>query len=288
MKRMMITGVALLVLAVGAVWLVGDTGSHPGEHAHGMHQASGQELETALPAAILGKAGPPQGKTVNYFAADKATAGYLAEPKNGGTYGGVIVIHEWNGLVDRVRQAADAIAAEGYVVLAADLYSGRTGSSREENISLMREAQANPDRIIANLDAAAKFLRQRPDVSGKIATIGWCFGGGVALSYAIGGENHDATAIFYGHLLEDPEQMRHIHHEIYGTFAGQDRGIPPEQVKRFVKALRTAGIPNDIHIYDDVDHGFWLYVDRDPEHNTEPARDAWRRLKDYLKRTIGG
>jgi len=287
MKRMMITGAALLVLAAGAFWLAGGAGSHPGNHDHGA-TTHGEEMETALPAAILGQAGPPRGKTVNYFATDPDTAGYLAEPKGDKAVGGVIVIHEWNGLVDRVRQAADAIAAEGYVVLAADLYSGRTGSSREENIALMREAQASPDRIIANLDAAAKFLRQRPDVSGKIATIGWCFGGGVALSYAIGGENHDATAIFYGRLLEDPEQMRHIHHEIYGTFAGQDRGIPPEQVKQFVEALRQAGIPNDIHIYDDVDHGFWLYVDRDPERNTAPARDAWQRLKEYLKRTIGG
>ncbi|MBN2432014.1 MAG: dienelactone hydrolase family protein [Acidobacteria bacterium] len=287
MRIVIISGAALLLLAAAFVGLAG-LGDPPGEsHTHGSAH-SGAEAATALPAAILGQAGPPQGQAVHYFDADPATAGYLAEPQNGGTSGGVIVIHEWNGLVDRIRQAADAIAAEGFVVLAADLYSGRTGSNREENIALMREAQAKPERIIANLDAAAKFLRQRADVSGKIATIGWCFGGGVALSYAIGGENHDATAIFYGRLLEDPEQMRHIHHEIYGTFAGQDRGIPPEQVKRFVAALRQAGIPNDIHIYDDVEHGFWLYVDRDPERNTEPARDAWQRLKDYLKRTIGG
>jgi carboxymethylenebutenolidase len=242
----------------------------------------------SVPDAILGKAGPPGGQPLAYFEADPATVGYLALPEGPGPHGAVILIHEWNGLVDRVRQVADAFAAEGYVALAADLYSGRTGSNRDENIALVKETRADPERIIANLDAAARYLRSRDDVSGKVAAIGWCFGGGVALSYALGGENHDGTAIFYGSLLDDPEQMSHIHHEIYGTFAGDDRSIPPEQVDRFVAALRAAGIENDVHIYDDVKHGFWLYVDRDPASNLGPAEDAWRRLKDYLRRTVGG
>lgn len=242
--------------------------------------------EDALPSAILGEAAPPQGTSVSYFEEDDRTVGYLAEPSGEGPHGAVILIHEWNGLVNRVKQTADALAAEGYVALAADLYQGRTGQNREENMALVREARANEALIIRNLDAAADFLKQRADVTGKVATVGWCFGGGVALSYAIGSQNHDGTAIFYGRLLDDPEQMRHIHHEVYGTFAGNDRGIPPAQVDKFVDALRKAGVPNDIHIYDDVNHGFWLYVDRDPENNTEPALDAWKRLKDYLGRTV--
>jgi carboxymethylenebutenolidase len=241
----------------------------------------------SVPDAILGKGGPPAGEPLAYFQADPATVGYLALPQGTGPHGAVILIHEWDGLVDRIRQVADAFAAEGYVALAADLYSGRTGSNRDENIALVKETRADPERIIANLDAAARYLRGREDVSGKVAAIGWCFGGGVALSYALGGENHDGTAIFYGSLLDDPEQMSHIHHEVYGTFAGDDRGIPPEQVDRFVAALRAAGIANDVHIYDDVKHGFWLYVDRDPASNLAPAEDAWRRLKDYLQRTVG-
>jgi carboxymethylenebutenolidase len=74
---------------------------------------------------------------------------------------------------------------------------------------------------------------------------------------------------------------------VYGTFAEMDVGIPPEQVGRFASALRDAGIENDIHIYDDVDHGFWLWVERDPENAPGPAADAWRRLKAYLERVLG-
>jgi carboxymethylenebutenolidase len=240
-----------------------------------------------LPAAVLGEAPAPLGETVEYFPGDPAARGYLAVPSGEGPFGAVILIHEWNGLVDRIRQVADALAAEGYVALAADLYSGRTGANRQENMALVRETLSRPERIIANLDAAARFLRDRPRVSGKIATVGWCYGGGVALSYAIGGENHDATAIFYGRLVDDPQMLAAIRHEIYGTFARLDRGPSPAQVDVFVAALRKAGIPNDVHIYDDVNHGFWLHVDRKTAVRTKPAQDAWRRLKAYFARTIG-
>ncbi len=239
-----------------------------------------------LPDAVLGTAPAPQGTPVQYFSEDSAAQGYLAVPEGDGPFPALVLIHEWNGLVDRIRQVADAFAAEGYVALAADLYSGRTGANREENMALVQETQADPDRVISNLDAAARFLRERADVTGKVAAMGWCFGGGVALSYALGGENHDGTAIFYGSLIDDPERLGTIEHEVYGTFAALDQGIPPEQVERFAEALRSVGIENDIHIYDDVNHGFWLRVDQDRERREAPAIDAWERLKSYLQRAL--
>jgi len=243
--------------------------------------------EDELPAAILGKGEAPRGVDLNYYTDDKDNKGYLVVPEGTGPFPAVILIHEWNGLVERVKQTADAFAAEGYVALCADLYSGRTGANREENRALVRETLADMDTIIANLDAAATYLKERDDVTGKVAAIGWCYGGGVALSYALGSDRHEGTAIFYGRLLDDPDKMAHIHHEVYGTFAEMDGGIPPEAVDKFVAALRQAGVANDVHIYDDVRHGFWLHVDRDPETNTKPALDAWQRLKLYLKRSIG-
>ncbi len=242
--------------------------------------------EDSLPAALLGTAPPPRGEPVHYFAADSATTGYLVAPDGEGPFPAVILIHEWDGLNDRVRQVADALAGEGYVALAADLYSGRTGASPEENRALTQQARADRPAVIANLNAAAAFLRARDDATGKIAAMGWCFGGGVALSYALGGDHHDGTAIFYGSLVTDPESLAALDHEIYGTFAGEDEGIPPDQVEQFVAALREAGVPNDVHVYDAVDHGFWLWVEQDPEARRAPALDAWTRLKAYLARTL--
>ncbi len=246
-----------------------------------------QSQESEIPQAILGMAAPPRGEDLAYFAADESTVGYIVAPEGDGPFPAVILIHEWNGLVDRVRQVADALADEGYVALAADMYSGRIGTSRDENVALMQEAQADPERVIENLDAAVEYLRGRPDVTGKVAAMGWCFGGGVALSFALGGESHEGTAIFYGRLVEDPEVLASIDHPVYGTFAEMDGGIPPDQVERFAEALREAGVENDIHIYDNVNHGFWLWVERDPETATAPAADAWARLKAYLGRVLG-
>ena len=240
----------------------------------------------ALPDAVLGMAGPLSGQNVSYFGGDAAASGYLAVPEGAGPFPAVILIHEWNGLVDRVCEVADAMAAEGYVALAADLYSGQVGASPDENRTLMAEHLADPETMIANLDAAARFLRERDDVTGRVGTMGWCFGGGVALTYALGGEEHEATAIFYGSLVTDPTVLASIDHEVYGSFAEMDNGIPPEQVNEFVSALRAAGVDNDVHIYDEVNHGFWLRIDGNPELRSEPGLDAWRRLKGYLRRTL--
>lgn len=280
--RKVLAGIVLLVIVgSGADWVLtssAQTNDRP---------ALDPTQEDQLPAAIIGNAPPLGGQAVSYFPDDPNTRGYLAVPDRPGPHGAVILVHEWNGLVDRVRQVADALAAEGYVALAADVYSGRTGSNPQENVALVQETLAKPEVLIANLDAAAAYLRARPDVSGKIATMGWCYGGGVALSYALGGEAHDATAIFYGRLLDDPDKLRHLSHEIYGTFAGLDQGPSPEEVGKFVAALREAGISNDIHIYDGVNHAFWLWVDQDFAQRNAAALDAWQRLKAYLGRTIG-
>jgi len=249
-------------------------------------QQEQQEVTTSIPAAILGEAPPPQGETVMYVAGDEATRGYIAVPEGEGPFPALILVHEWNGLVDRVRQVADAFAEQGYVALAADLYQGQVGTSRDENMELMQAARANPDAIIANLDAAQRLLRERDDVTGKVGVMGWCFGGGVALSYALGGEHHDATAIFYGSVVDDPAELARLDHPVYGTFSATDQGIPPEQVERFAAALDSIGIDNDIHIYDAVNHGFWLWVDRDRELREEPALNAWQRLIRYLGRTL--
>ncbi len=251
------------------------------------NQGSKQENEE-LPFAVLGTAPEPRGSNLNYFPDDPNTSGYLTLPVGRGKKPGLIIVHEWDGLKTRVRQMADALADEGYVVLAADMYSGRTGSNRDEKVALVSETRADPDKLVRNLNAAAKFLRNRDDVIGdKVGTMGWCYGGGVVLTYAIGGENHAATAIFYGSLLDDPEELKRIGHDLLGIFAENDRGISPSDVRKFEKALRKAGIPNEIHIYDDVGHGFFLRVDRDPG-NRAAATDAWKRLKNFLSRTLGG
>ncbi|MGE0159483.1 MAG: dienelactone hydrolase family protein [Gemmatimonadales bacterium] len=240
-----------------------------------------------LPPAIIGQGGELQGANVQYVPDDPSTVGYLAVPDGPGPFPALVIIHEWNGLVDRVRQVADDFAAEGYVTLAVDLFAGRTGSNPQENTALVQSARSDMPKVIANLDAAVAYLKARPDVSGRVGAMGWCFGGGIALSFGLDGAEHDATAIFYGALVDDPAVLARMDHEVYGTFARLDTGPSPEQVEAFERAARAAGIANDLHIYDEVNHGFWLRIDEDPAVRTAPALDAWNRLKAYLDRTLG-
>ena len=245
--------------------------------------------ESNILRVIEGEGASPSGSELEYFPGAK---GYLAEPiettdtDSAGKRGAIILIHEWNGLVPRVKQVADALAAEGFIALAADLYSGRIGTTPQENIALVQETLADQETLINNLNAAVSYLKGREDSNGLVATVGWCYGGGVALTFALGGDQHEGTAIFYGRLLADPAELEKLDHEIYGTFAQMDRGIPVSQVNDFVVALRDAGIPNDIHIYDAVRHGFWLYVERDLDVNREPAEHAWTRLHSYFERVL--
>jgi carboxymethylenebutenolidase len=88
-------------------------------------------------------------------------------------------------------------------------------------------------------------------------------------------------------LVEDPAELARLEHPVYGTFAEMDQGIPPEQVERFAAALDSIGIDNDIHIYDAVNHGFWLRVDQDRTLREEPAQNAWERLLGFLGRVLG-
>ena len=106
-----------------------------------------------MPPAIVGDGGVLQGVDLSYVDGDAATTGYLAVPQGDGPFPALVIIHEWNGLVDRVRQLADDFAAEGYVTLAADLYSGQVGSNSDENIALMNAATANT--FFSRIDAKA-------------------------------------------------------------------------------------------------------------------------------------
>ena len=287
-SRILVPAFGMLLAACGGG--ADDTGSDApattGTQVAEPRVAAAPTAPDQLPPALLGQAGPLMGAPVHYVDGDEATTGYLAVPEGPGPFPALVIIHEWNGLVDRVRQVADAFAAEGYVTLAADLYQGRTGANPDENMALVRESMADMPGVVANLNQAVAFLKARPDVTGRVGAMGWCFGGGVALSFGLDGDNHDATAIFYGRLVDDPETLAHMDHEVYGTFARLDSGPAPEQVEAFHAALEAAGIPNDLHIYDDVNHGFWLHVDQDPETRAAPALDAWQRLKAYLDRTL--
>jgi len=192
---------------------------------------------------------------VSYRSGDETVHGVLYRPSGEGPFPALVVIHEWWGLNDWVKQQADRYADQGYVTLAIDLYRGRVATTPDEAHEIMRGVPE--DRAQRDLLAATAYLRSQDFVNGKrIGVIGWCMGGGYALDLAIADPKLKVAVINYGHLATDDATLKKIHASILGIFGGQDRGIPPADVKKFEKQMKALNRKVDVHIFADAGHAF--------------------------------
>ena len=180
------------------------------------------------------------GKTVSYKSGDETVQGVLYTPAGKGPFPALVVIHEWWGLNDWVKEQAAKLSDEGYVTLAVDLYRGKVATTPDEAHEIMRGVPE--DRAARDLHAAFEFLKSQSDVKkDRIGSIGWCMGGGYSLDVALQEPTLAAAVINYGHLAADADSIKKINASVLGIFGGQDRGIPVDDVKKFEKALQTAG-----------------------------------------------
>lgn len=231
----------------------------------------------AEPGEALSDAMPSNGEAVLSETAEyhPGAVGFYARPAAEGTYPGVVMIHEWWGLNDHIKDMASKLAAEGYQVLAVDLF-GKIASTPEEARALTQTVV--PEKAVENLRAAAAFLRARG--AAKVASLGWCFGGGQSLRLALSGEKLDATVIYYGQLVTDREALKSIEWPVLGVFGSEDQSITPETVREFDGALDALGIDNEIYVYPGVGHAF--ANPSSPNHAPAAALDAWTKTVDFL------
>jgi carboxymethylenebutenolidase len=213
-------------------------------------------------------------------AGDELVYGYFAAPADVfEPLPAVIMIHEWWGLNDNVRAMADRLAAEGYMVLAVDLYQGSTATSPEGARQLMLDVVEDPDAAKANIEDAYRFLETAGAPS--IASLGWCFGGGWSLAAAqLLPDKLDASVIYYGQVTADEDKLRPVTTPILGLFAAEDTGITVESVEAFRAALERLRKEHEIHIYPGVGHAFANPTGRN--YNAEAAEDAWARTLEFL------
>jgi carboxymethylenebutenolidase len=224
------------------------------------------------------------GTQVSYKSGDDTVQGVLYTPSGKGPFPAIVVIHEWWGLNDWVKEQASKLADQGYVALAVDLYRGKAATTPDMAHELMRGLAE--DRAGRDLRAAVAFLRAQPNVKkDRVGSIGWCMGGGYSLQTALLEPELAATVINYGHLATEPENLQKIHAPILGIFGGQDRGIPVEDVKKFEAALKGMGKKVEIVIYPDAGHAF-----ENPNNKTgyraDDASDAWQRTVKFLAATL--
>ncbi len=192
---------------------------------------------------------------VHFKSGPETVAGYLAAPDSAGPHPALVVIQEWWGLNDWVKEQAREFAQHGYVALAPDLYHGEVATdparARELAQSMAKE------RALRDLKAAFDFLAARSDVNRqKIGSIGWCMGGGLSLQLAIHQPKLAACVINYGRLTTDPASISQIRAPLLGNFGAEDHGIPPAAVHAFEKALNAEGKSIDAKIFAGASHAF--------------------------------
>jgi carboxymethylenebutenolidase len=204
---------------------------------------------------------------------------YLAEPSQPAR-AGVLVVHDWYGLLPHVRAACDELAAAGLVAVAPDLYGGRTTTDPAQAEALMEGMDRDAAR--ARLDEAVATLRERAD-GGPMGVLGWSLGGMYALGQATTGAV-DAAAVYYAALDED--EAAALRCPVLLHLAETDEFDPPELYDGFVAGLRAAGTEVEVHTWPGTEHSF---ANGDVAlHVPDAAAQAWSITVAFLRDRLGG
>lgn len=214
---------------------------------------------------------------VDYFQGIK---GYYTAPTEPGNYPGVVMIHEWWGLTDQIKDMAEQLAKEGYQVLAVDLFKGSVAQTPEQARS--QTSSLNQEEALDNLKTAVTFLRGKN--AAKIASLGWCFGGGQSLQLSLSGQQLDGTIIYYGNLVTDRPKLQKLKGPVLGIFGDKDTSIPSAKVQEFETALNDLNIKNSITIYPGVGHAFANPTGQ--SYAPVETKDAWTKTLLFLEQNL--
>ena len=193
----------------------------------------------------------------------------------------VMLVHEWWGLNDQIKSVASELANQGWLGLAIDLYNGKVASKPEEAEPLMKAVV--PAEASETMSTWVDWLRKHPDCNGKVASIGWCFGGGMALQAGLD-RPLDATVVYYGNVARTADELKALKGPVLGQFANQDQWINPQMVDGFEAAMKQAGKVLEVHRYD-ANHAFANPTGEN--YHANDARAAWDRTVAFLKSTLG-
>ncbi len=239
---------------------------------------------TALIFLLALSAVAAESHPVSYPSGNETVHAMLYKPSGNGPFPALVVIHEWWGLNDWVKQRADTYAQLGYVALAIDLYRGQVATTPDEAHEIMRGVPE--DRAQRDLLAATAYLRSLNTVNPKrVGAIGWCMGGGYALDLAVADPKLKVAVINSGHLATDDATLKKIHAAILGIFGGQDRGIPPANVKKFEKQMNALNKKVEIHIFPDAGHAF-ENPNNQQGYRKEDAEQAERITEEFLAKNL--
>lgn len=243
----------------------------------------------AAPAVVFAQDADPMApaeRNVSYPAADGTTIrGYLATPGGAGRRPAVLMIHEWWGLNRDTTRLADALAREGFVVLAADAFRGSVAQQASGAMQQLRTTPA--EQIASDLDAALDYLKSHPSVDpARIASLGFCFGGTQSMRMGTRRPDLAAVVIFYGGgPITDPSELGTMPaaDPVLGIYGAQDNNIPVSAVRGFERALEQRDVTHTITVYDGVGHAF---VKSTTYNQGGAPEEAWNQMLTFLKREL--
>ena len=192
----------------------------------------------------------------------------------------VVLIHEWWGLNDQIKAVTAEYARSGYVALAVDLFGGRVAASPDEARQLTQSVK--PPEAIDTLSSWGKWLKAHEQSTGKLGSVGWCFGGGWSLNMGLA-MPVDATVVYYGNVAKPAEELAKLSGPVQGHFATQDKFINTAMVDGFRAAMDAAGRKAEIYLYE-ADHAFANPTGN--RYDQQDAQLAWERTMEFLGRTL--
>jgi carboxymethylenebutenolidase len=214
-------------------------------------------------------------------------SGLLVAPEGKGPFPAVVVIQEWWGLNDWVKDQARALAKEGYVALAVDLYHGKVADKQEDAHQLM--SGLSSDLALRDLKGAYAYLQSRADVrKGHGGAIGWCMGGMYALKLATEEPGLKAVVAYYGAPPAEEAALARIKAAVMGNYGADDKGPSPAQVKAFEAAMTKLGKPVDVKIYPGAGHAFANPNNPWKGYREDAAKDAWARTVAFFAKHLKG
>ena len=224
------------------------------------------------------------GQMVEFKSNGGTGQGYLATPDSG-SGPGVIVIQEWWGLVDHIKDVADRFAKAGYVALAPDFYDGQTTTSPDDAGKLMMALNIGESEKI--LRGAIDYLLGLDATTGdKVGTVGFCMGGQLSLFAACANPKVGACVVYYGIHPEVHPDIPNLQAPVLGFFAEKDGFVTPEVARKLESDLKAAGKSVEIHIYSGADHAFFNDT-RSEVYNEEYANDSWQKMLALYDANLG-
>ena len=209
--------------------------------------------------------------------------GFLARPGDATPRPAVVVIHEWWGVTDHIKDIAARLAREGFVAFAPDLYSRlghKVTTDAQEAAKLMESLQSQ--LVLRDLNATTSFLKTQSFVDPlKIGTVGFCMGGTFALMMAAHNSDVKAAAVFYGQI-PPTDSLKYLVAPILYIHGGADTWITKREAERLQQGLKQFGRPGDVVIYPDCPHAFFNNT-RPEVYRPNEARDAWTRTLQFLR-----